>query len=354
MAFEKRPVESGEVITAEWANHIQTQYKEALDWGKAFGLGSDVENVDWNTVNKTGFYSGDTNGPNSATVYGVHVQRSETEALQQAGRGDRTYFRTKQGGTFSEWKEVETVEGAQEKADAVDSEQVNIVPNYGPNADVEMIGRGVTVTRVSGSVSTPLLAEWLENMGFEASDFGRDIESLRLTVTTFAPGFIDASAGNTGYQKAVLFAWDANPNNYETYAILHRSSNTIAGETTPWGKWHEEVFVFNKGSNSNGDYIMYSDGIMECFCYVGGVVADVSSGNIFRSETVTVHYPAEFEDMFIESRAVSATGTLRWADVTGLGTTSSSNVRHYSTVDSSTSIGVRLYVKGRWRRERRS
>lgn len=77
------------------------------DQVKAYGVGvAAASGVDWNTLTKSGFYAGSTNGPTTGVVIGVHVQHGSAYAYQIAGRAGSHYYRTNENGNWSTWQKT--------------------------------------------------------------------------------------------------------------------------------------------------------------------------------------------------------------------------------------------------------
>lgn len=94
----------------------------AIDWAKSFGLGSVMKLTDdWNLISESGFYAGGNNSPVAgSTYYGIHLERTNTHAIQIVSRVGKTYTRSKENGTWQDWVLLETSIGAQAKADAAE------------------------------------------------------------------------------------------------------------------------------------------------------------------------------------------------------------------------------------------
>lgn len=110
----------------------------AIDWVKDFGLGAtakDITGTNLNNLNATGFYIGNslTNAPNNNSGWFsvIHTQIGLNGATQIAihfTTSIKMFIRRRSGGSWESWVEQETAAGAQAKANAVDSAQVNVIP----------------------------------------------------------------------------------------------------------------------------------------------------------------------------------------------------------------------------------
>lgn len=102
------------------------------------------------------------------------------------------------------------------------------------------------------------------------------------------------------------------------------------------------------GSNANGHYIKYANGVLECWSNnIGSVGCTVASGVAFTSGDVSWPFPEDFIDnpVFIPT---SDGASNRWATPSGAtGTTGTARV--LSLVSSATALPVKGYAKGRWR-----
>src|SRR5699024_2939492 len=73
------------------------------------------------------------------------------------------------------------------------------------------------------------------------------------------------------------------------------------------------VKVVDEGSNSNGEYIRYSNGVQECWGRPFSQATTKSSWNVHRSETEIWYYPKEFSSR--PHVSVTAESYARWADI---------------------------------------
>ncbi|WP_066158349.1 hypothetical protein [Halalkalibacter krulwichiae] len=219
--------------------------------------------------------------------------------------------------------------------------QIDSIDVKGPSAIASDFADGFSRFYVSGAAQPSILQEWFNSLGVSPSDFGRNLDQLRVYVE------VTANKTNTGIQTITIFDWTGS-NQYKIYAVYKRASNSRTG-ATPWGKWHPQVFVVDEGENEYGHFIRYSNGVQECWCTPRGATVDVSSGSLFRSETETIPYPASFITSKPRHASVEVSSTLRWGAVTGTGGSNSIGVRQFSTISSSTEYSSRVYVTGWWR-----
>jgi hypothetical protein len=221
------------------------------------------------------------------------------------------------------------------------TDQIDAIDVKGPNVPLSNYAQGIEHFYVHGEAHQEILEEWLNSIGISPADYGRSVNHLRLYVQSVN------RRNNTGFQRLILFDWDQT-RNYRIYGIFTRTSNSVGGET--WGSWVEEVFVVEKGENSRGNYTMYSDGTMECFCSEpNSPEVDVSTGNMYRTETFSVQYPVEFTEIFSGGRSLNCQGLSTWGDFTGAGGTTNSTVRLFSPVSQGINFTTNIWVKGRWR-----
>ncbi|PAE17299.1 hypothetical protein CHH91_04650 [Virgibacillus sp. 7505] len=100
-------VRSGNPLNASGGKWFPWYKIASLDEVTNYGLGvAAASGVDWNTLTKSGFYAGSTNGPTSSVYIGIHVQHGSAYAYQIAGRNGAHYFRTNENGTWSAWQSI--------------------------------------------------------------------------------------------------------------------------------------------------------------------------------------------------------------------------------------------------------
>lgn len=96
-------------IKQETPSGAQKKANEVKNWVKDYSIGTSLQHIDPNVVNKTGFYVFTENTPTSdGAYYGYHLERSIDWAAQFVMRGgtDKAFFRTKNLGKWQEWHEV--------------------------------------------------------------------------------------------------------------------------------------------------------------------------------------------------------------------------------------------------------
>jgi hypothetical protein len=113
----------------------------AKTWAQGFGLGTTAnsltDNTDLNTLDGTGFYSGDllTNAPSTAFYYIIHIKHNDTFKQQIAftlsSTNAKMLQRRQDNGTWSAWTEMETTTGAQSKADTAETNAKNWAKSFG-------------------------------------------------------------------------------------------------------------------------------------------------------------------------------------------------------------------------------
>lgn len=193
---------------------------------------------------------------------------------------------------------------------------------------------------ISGNGDSVLFQSWMDSIGFNPANYGVIKEDLRAIVEVHING------NGTGKQIFTLFHYTSAVN-YTTYGRFHRVSNF----GTNWGKWHEDVFVVEKGDNANGHFIKYSNGVLECWGAIEAVsnFVQVSSG-VWSSDTITWTFPSTFNS----SKHIYVNGTTRaiFRVVNIAGAVSNKDVpfkvMHMTDAPSSFSGRVVLYAKGYW------
>ena len=132
-------------------------------------------------------------------------------------------------------------------------------------------------------------------------------------------------------------AWSAWSQVYTGRSILGTVSQTGG---VPTGA------IIQRGSNANGEFVRFADGTQICWHTLALGAANVASGALFRSETVTWPFPAAFS--IAPSVPPPGSGsTLRWTMV-GAPTTSSVGARSLSTISDTGAANGMFMAIGRW------
>ncbi|WP_240458777.1 pyocin knob domain-containing protein [Virgibacillus sp. Bac330] len=119
-------------VKQETPSGAQKKANEVKNWVKDYSIGTFLQHIDPNVVNKTGFYVFTENTPTSdGAYYGYHLERSIDWAAQFVMRGgtDKAFFRTKNLGKWQQWHEIVTKEGLQEIE--YELEEANTIINGG-------------------------------------------------------------------------------------------------------------------------------------------------------------------------------------------------------------------------------
>lgn len=147
--------------TADSQAKATTAETNAINFAKSFGLGTtakDIANTNLNTLTETGFYRGNNMGNAPSTGYFniIHIHISTGYARQIAisyGSASTMHTRYCDNGAWTSWVQYETTTGAQAKADAVNSVQVNKLADDSRDNATLITGfpEGVTVMRANAS-----------------------------------------------------------------------------------------------------------------------------------------------------------------------------------------------------------
>ncbi|MFD1018669.1 hypothetical protein [Thalassobacillus hwangdonensis] len=200
---------------------------------------------------------------------------------------------------------------------------------------------GLSQFYLNGEDYPSIMLGWLNSIGVTPSDYGRDIGDLRAYVLTIG------QKTNTAIQEFTLFAWDYS-SNYEIYGTFRRATNAISAQGS-WGKWQETVLEVESGSNANGHFVKYSNGVLECWGQPFSLATDVPTGSLYRSETQTWSYPSTFSD----DAPIVVTGDVsslnRWMAISGGTSGGQVGVRAMSSNQTTDQYSVWLRATGRWR-----
>lgn len=230
-------------------------------------------------------------------------------------------------------------------ADSFKSEFVNVIKDEdvkGPNAGSHEYGMGTHFMRIHGDENPQLLSEWLNSIGVTPSTYNRSIDQLRANVEISMAG----SAYIAGYQRIVIYDWSSS-NQYRIYGVFVRANNSISG--TNWGRWQEEVLVFERGQNSNGRFIRYTDGTQKCFFEDSSLTRPTSSVSGIQWGNKSFNFPASFASIPNVTPICRRTagGSIQWS---GLRSASTSSCDIYIFAVNDEAEGHLGYVaEGRWR-----
>lgn len=131
--------------------------------------------------------------------------------------------------------------------------------------------------------------------------------------------------------------------------LLARMKNTYVVMGRIEQEESNAVYVVEKGSNENGDYIRYSDGTQICQHIIEDMPEDyVSSGNIYRT-TPSYYwvYPVPFVSR--PNITTSVLSYARWGNAYPFEETTEAIVHQYSGSESTTSYAQQVMATGRWK-----
>lgn len=215
--------------------------------------------------------------------------------------------------------------------DAIDIKSVDTPP--------EQYAEGISQFYVSGSAHPEIMQGWLDSIGVQASDYGRQLSALRAYVVTIG------NKTNTGIQIFTLFAWDFT-SNYRIFGEWKRANNAINPDVS-WGRWQENVFIVEQGKNANGKYVRYSDGTQECFFEDSNVITPTDSTNNIHYANKVFTFPASFIEQPIVSPVVRRTNFAQWAGLRDV--TNNSCDLYLFSVNQGATGHLGYVAKGRWR-----
>lgn len=109
--------------------------------------------------------------------------------------------------------------------------------------------------------------------------------------------------------------------------------------------------IVGSGKNSNGNYVMFSDGTMICSHHIVGSESNIiptnPMGSLFKSDSETWTFPKKFKN--IPSVNVNTVFTGRWACITTTPTTVDTTYEIMSAVSSDQVGAISMIAVGRWK-----
>src|SRR5690625_1722403 len=106
--------------------------------------------------------------------------------------------------------------------------------------------------------------------------------------------------------------------------------------------------VVESGSNANGNYVRYSDGMQYCWGTVRGGAVNEKVGELYRSEPHRIDYPKPFSER-PTNVSLGVQNVNRWADISGRPSVDVVSFRQFSHTSNSNSFDVGYSVFGRWK-----
>lgn len=221
--------------------------------------------VDWNgqtnTINKFYGIAGQVNSPENNVVYGgVHIGFSGNYATQFAGRGNKFFARSIEGGTIGEWHKI-------------------VAATYGANTPID-----VRDSFISDGSSAPT---WVPVYG----------AGFQSCYATNRVGQVWVGANGSLYYRFLL---SADPKTSSTDAAWHQvaaidTNNTWTGENTfskniTFNKTSATISNTSQGSNlelGSDIFLRTTDNNRSVFIGAGTVKITNSSGNKFIRHTVS-------------------------------------------------------------------
>lgn len=119
-------------------------------------------------------------------------------------------------------------------------------------------------------------------------------------------------------------------------------------ETKIYGDADKVVKVVESGSNANGEYIRYSDGMQYCWGEPFSQSTSLAAGGVYRSDLREWTYPKPFAKGPI-SVTVQALSYVRWADIAGRPGVTSVPVYQYGYTESTSAYVTTISAMGRWK-----
>lgn len=199
--------------------------------------------------------------------------------------------------------------------------------------------KGVYHFHISGKSDAILFNEYLTSLGVTPEQYFTVLENMRMIVHN------TINRNQTGMQTVSLYHW-TSLTGYQLYGKFTRMTNSPA----LWGNWHEEVFIVEKGSDANGEYIRYSNGEQVCKANHLTLATDVASGTgLFRSNLTTWTYPKPFKAGAIIDVTGSINGSAQWVVPAAIPAASSVSINALCSVSRATPAAVNLRASGKWR-----
>ncbi|MFA1820548.1 hypothetical protein ACDX78_10255 [Virgibacillus oceani] len=227
------------------------------------------------------------------------------------------------------------------------SSQLDSVDIYSPQRASSAFDPGVYGFRLHGENNGDELQEWMNSIGISPSDYGRGLSNLRARVD------LNIDRAGSGVQTFTVFDWSQN-NDYQVYGKFSRQSNTTSSSSI-WGRWQEEIMVFDKGRHGNNHWVQYTDGSMEYHGVIdlGNIAIDsaIGSSDIWRADdNFVLPLDKNFEEIHyfnIFPREQSVFNI--WAASSSTGSSTPSFRVLSTTNHDSARVVLGYFVKGRWR-----
>lgn len=112
---------------------------------------------------------------------------------------------------------------------------------------------------------------------------------------------------------------------------------------------NEVETIVSQGSNADGRWIRYSSGKQEVWCSPVAQSTNISSGNVYRSNSSFVSFPQDFITSHPISCQINVSSTSRWAIMASNPGSGGVDVRQFNTVQSTALLSTFVYAVGRWR-----
>lgn len=299
--------------------------------------------TDANSATVNGIYklaSPFSNAP-VATFHTIVVTTYDNDVDQMAFTAGvsnpRTYTRRRQGGIWSQWYEnytpailsanVQSILAAANYAAIRSLLSLSNKAEAGANSDITALnGLTTTLTVAQGGTGTTT-----------ATGTGSVVRSD-------SPSF-------TGTPSAPTAALNDNTTKLATTAYVQANSITkpaLIGTVSQSGGIPTGA-VFERGNNSNGEYVRFADGTQICTFPTGGIGAGTPQGNAWTSGASTWTFPAAFAS----GSTVTVTGMVDNGGATFVGLNSAPSSTgvvwfRISLYSDATARGSRLMAVGRW------
>lgn len=211
----------------------------------------------------------------------------------------------------------------------------------------------VPFARVTGSLADANLPTRLRGQSTGVTDLNAITES----------GFYRASGTATGHPTgsgvvSVIHNYVNATTDVQIASLSTGVSYVRARASSTWGAWVKVLrendvvgtvssgaggAVMERGSNANGEYILFADGTAIAWGSTGTTAATSASGSVFVGDSSWT-----LPITFTSTRQVTANvkSTARWAAVRG--TAGTVTVRQFSTISDATLVAADCIAVGRW------
>jgi len=156
---------------------------------------------------------------------------------------------------------------------------------------------------------------------------------------------VNDTADAAQVNKALLNQVQGSNKIIDAVNTVNAAVNTVNAAVTAVGSGIVEL-----GTNSNGTYVKWGNGLMKVFVKSSSITVNAAVGSLYYGTVGTISYPATFVSVIgITSNAIRATGSnLIWGSVIGYGLTGCGNFIALSDGNGSTAY-ITAEITGMWK-----